>query len=80
MDNLGGKYALIVVVILSAWDFDAPQELLKLRMKSNSFQAMAEAVTLATDKVNVIFYTTRLLIICGQMFRQQRVEAGMLEF
>jgi hypothetical protein len=28
----------------------------------------------------VIFYTTRLLIICGQMFRQQRVEAGMLEF
>ncbi len=49
--------------------------LFKLRMKSNSFQAMAEAVALATDKVNVIFYTMRLLIICGQMFRQQRVEA-----
>jgi hypothetical protein len=75
-----GKYALIVVVILSAWDFDAPQALFKLRMKSNLFQAMAEAVALATDKVNVIFYTMRLLIICGQMFMQQLREVGMLEF
>ncbi len=71
----GGKYALIVVVILSAWDFDAPQALFKLRMKSNSAQAMAEVVALATDKVNVILYLMRLVIICDQMFRQQLVEA-----
>ncbi len=38
-------------IILSSWDLDAQQKLFKFTMKSNIFQAMANMVALAIDKV-----------------------------
>ncbi len=76
----GGKYALIVASILSALDFDAPQALFKVENEVELCSSHAEVVAIANDKVNVIFYPLRLFIKCGQMFRQQLVEAGTLEF
>jgi hypothetical protein len=47
-----GKFALVVLAILSSWDLDAQQRLFKLTMKSNAFQAMAKVVALVANKVN----------------------------
>jgi hypothetical protein len=48
---IGDKSQSMVLAILSGWDFDAQQGLLKLMMKSNVTQAMAKVSTLTINNV-----------------------------
>jgi len=47
-----GKFAPMVLAILSSWDLNAQQNMFKLTMKSNDAQAMAEILALTFNKVN----------------------------
>ncbi len=47
-----GKFASVVLVVLSSWDLDTQQRFFKLTMKSNASQAMGEVVALVANKVN----------------------------
>jgi hypothetical protein len=47
-----GKFASVVLVVLSSWDLDAQQRFFKLTMTSNTSQAMVEVVALVANKVN----------------------------
>jgi len=46
------KFVPMVVIIISSWDLNVQQSLLKFTMKSNNIQTMVEVLTFAFDKVN----------------------------
>ncbi len=46
------KFALMVLAIISCWNWDAQQGLFKLTMNSNVAHAMVEVMALASDKIN----------------------------
>jgi hypothetical protein len=47
-----GKLAMMVLVVLLAWNLDVQQGLFKFNMKSNIAQVMAKMVALIIDKVH----------------------------
>jgi hypothetical protein len=47
-----GKLAVMVLVILLAWNLDVQQGLFKLNIKSNVAQTMAKVVALTIDKAH----------------------------